>query len=226
MLYWILAFILVGAAHALQLSNPASQAALSKLLQGNERYVKGQLNHPNQSEGRRIEVAKGQAPFATVLGCADSRVSPEILFDQGLGDLFTVREAGNVTDDLILGNIEYGVEHLNTPLVLVLGHTHCGAAEAAAKGKIEGHIGAITKELQGAVALARKDKGDLVDNIVRNNVKLVVEKLRQSTPILKDKVDKGAVQIVGAVYDIDSGKVTVLSETRQTSALPAPSNNR
>lgn len=134
-------------------SSPAvtnGDEALARLMEGNARYVSAKLNHPDQTLQRRAEVASGQHPFAIILTCADSRVPPELLFDQGLGDLFVVRVAGNIVDDDILGSIEYGVGELATPLVMVLGHERCGAVKATVEsveqgGEVPGHIGAWFK---------------------------------------------------------------------------------
>ncbi|HEY4484757.1 MAG TPA: carbonic anhydrase, partial [Nitrospiria bacterium] len=120
--------------------------ALTMLMEGNARYVEGKMLHPNQAADRMGELAKGQHPFAVILGCADSRVPPEIVFDQGLGDLFVLRVAGNIADDAVIGSIEYAVEHLGTTLVFVLGHERCGAVSAAVEvvtkgAKVPGHIG-------------------------------------------------------------------------------------
>ena len=134
------------------------QEALTKLIDGNKRFVSGELVKKDIGESRRQELIKGQQLFAMVLSCSDSRVSPEIIFDQGLGDIFVVRVAGNVVEPTSLGSIEYGVEHLHTPLLVILGHESCGAVTAAleTEGKPEGNIGAILKKIMPAVRTARK----------------------------------------------------------------------
>jgi hypothetical protein len=114
------------------------EAALTRLVEGNKRFVAGSTTHPDQTAERRTETAKGQHPFAIILTCADSRLSPEILFDEGIGDLFVVRNAGNLLDDHVLGSIEYAVEHLHATLIVVLGHTKCGAVSAAVAGSLRG----------------------------------------------------------------------------------------
>jgi carbonic anhydrase len=185
--------------------------ALKQLMAGNQRYVAGKASHPHQDTKRRAELSQSQHPFAALLSCADSRVAPEVIFDEGLGDLFSVRVAGNIVDDAVTGSLEYSVEHLGTPIILVLGHERCGAVQAAiGGGEPKTHIEALTSAINPAVAQARKQKGDLVSNSVRANVRLVVEQLRTSKPILAEAVAKGKVKVVGAVYDLDSGVVKLI----------------
>ena len=184
--------------------------ALQKLMDGNNRYVSAQTAHPNQTPARRSEVIEGQHPFAVIVGCSDSRVPPEIIFDQGLGDLFVIRLAGHVLNDAALGSIEYAVEHLGTRLIMVLGHDNCGAVTAAVKGgDIPGHIGSIVKAIAPAVKKAKNQPGDLLENAIRENVAMVVEQLKYSAPLLKELVENGALKIVGAHYHLDDGKVSV-----------------
>ena len=186
-------------------------AAWKSLTAGNERFVDGHTHHPNQSVARREELAKGQHPFAIVVGCSDSRLSPEIVFDQGLGDLFVVRVAGNIVDDNALGSVEYAVDHLGAKLIVVLGHEKCGAVAAAvASPTAPGHVNSIVKAIQPAVAKAKKEKGDVVDNAVKENVKLVVSELDNSQPVLAKLVKAGTVKVVGARYDLDTGKVEIV----------------
>lgn len=185
--------------------------ALTRLKGGNSRYVKGAAKHPNQDKQARESVAKTQKLFAVILGCADSRVPPEVLFDQGIGDLFVVRVAGNLADDAIIGSIEYAVEHLGTHLVVVLGHERCGAVKATVDGgEAPGHIGALVNAIQPAVTKARGEKGDLLDNSVKENAEMVAEQLRESKPILEEMVKKGKIKIVAARYDLDTGVVELL----------------
>src|SRR5881296_87293 len=176
--------------------------AISKLKDGNGRYTSGNLQHPGQTAERRTELAKTQHPFATIVSCSDSRVPPEIVFDQGLGDLFIVRVAGNVLNDEGLGSIEYGVEILGARLIVVLGHSSCGAVDAAmktvaAKGKAPGHIQSLVTAIKPVVDST--PKGDL-DMMIKANVKHVADALRSSTPILKARVDSGDVQVIGGYY--------------------------
>ena len=192
----------------------APSEAISKLKEGNARYTSGSLQHPGQTAERRTELAKTQHPFATILSCSDSRVPPEIVFDQGLGDLFIVRVAGNVINDEGLGSIEYSVDHLGARLIFVLGHQSCGAVDAAmktiaAKGKAPGHIQSLVTAIKPVVDST--PKGDL-EATIKANVKYVVDALRKSRPILKPKIDSGEVQVVGGYYSLDTGAVTFLDE--------------
>jgi len=192
----------------------ASAEAISKLKDGNGRYTSGNLQHPGQTTERRAELAKTQHPFAAIVCCSDSRVPPEVVFDQGLGDLFIVRVAGNVINDEGLGSIEYTVDHLGTRLILVLGHQRCGAVDAAretiaAKGKAPGHIQSLVTAIKPAVEATAKED---LDATIKANVKHVVQALRSSTPILKAKVDSGQIQVIGGYYSLDTGAVTFLDE--------------
>lgn len=192
----------------------APTEAISKLKEGNGRYTSGNLQHPGQTTERRAELTKTQHPFAIVLSCSDSRVPPEIVFDQGLGDLFVVRVAGNVINDEGLGSIEYAVDHLGSRLIVVLGHQSCGAVKAAretiaAKGKAPGHIHSLVTAIKPAVEATAS--GDL-EATIKANVKHVVNALRSSTPILKAKVDSGEIQVIGGYYSLDTGAVTLLDE--------------
>jgi carbonic anhydrase len=192
----------------------APAEAISKLKEGNGRYTGGNLQHPGQTTERRTELAKTQHPFAAIVSCSDSRVPPEIVFDQGLGDLFVVRVAGNVINDEGLGSVEYTVDHLGTRLILVLGHQRCGAVKAAretiaAKGKATGHIESLVTAIKPAVDATAKDD---LETTVKANVKNVMQALRSSTPILKAKVDSGEIQVIGGYYSLDTGAVTFLYE--------------
>ncbi len=192
----------------------APAEAISKLKEGNGRYTSGNLQHPAQTAERRTELANTQHPFAAVVSCSDSRVPPEIVFDQGLGDLFVVRVAGNVINDEGLGSLEYTVDHLGTRLILVLGHQRCGAVDAArqtiaSKGKAPGHIQSLVAAIKPAVEATAKDD---LETTIKANVKNVVQALRSSTPILKAEVDSGKIQVVGGYYSLDTGAVTFLDE--------------
>lgn len=190
----------------------SADQALQKLMDGNKRYTEAKLKHPNQDPIRRAEMAKGQHPFAVIIGCADSRVPPEIIFDQGLGDLFIIRIAGNVIDNPGLGSIEYGVEHLGVTLVMVLGHEKCGAVDAALKGgEAAGHIGSLVEAIKPAVEKAKTEPGDALDNAVKENVKMVVAQLKASKPILAEMVEKGKIKIIGTRYDLDTGAVELIA---------------
>jgi carbonic anhydrase len=186
-------------------------AVLKQLEIGNARFVAGKPTHPDGSAARRAEIAKGQHPKAVVLGCADSRVPPELVFDAGLGDLFVVRVAGNVADPVDVGSVEYAAEHLGVPVVVVLGHHSCGAVKATvdANGKAEGNIGAIVAEIAPAVSKARGSPGKegLVHDAVHANARRTAAALTERSPILRNLVSEGKVRIAVAVYDLDSGKV-------------------
>jgi carbonic anhydrase len=157
---------------------------------------------------RRAEVAGGQHPFAIVVGCADSRVPPEAIFSQGIGDLFVIRVAGNVIDDDMLGSIEDAVEDFGVPLVVVLGHERCGAVQAALSTEpVPGHVDAVVRRIRPAMARAWQQPGDLLDNAVRANVAASVH---ASAPTVAPLVQKGRVKVVGARYDLDTGAVQFL----------------
>lgn len=189
--------------------------ALQQLLAGNQRYVEAHLSHPHLTTERRAEVARGQHPFAMVFSCVDSRVPPELVFDQGLGDLFVIRTAGHVLDQAAFGSIEFGAAELGIQLLVVLGHERCGAVAAtiAALDKrtaAPGHIGALVTGITPAVEQAQAQAGDLVHNTVRANVALTVRALATS-PILSQAMAQGQLKIVGACYNLDTGNVEVLA---------------
>ena len=183
---------------------------IKKLLEGNQRYITGGALHPNQSFEHRIELTKGQKPIAAILTCADSRVSPEIIFDQGLGDLFVLRVAGNVINDMFIGSLEYAVEHLNVSLLMVLGHSQCGAVDATIKGgNPPGHINSLVQAIKPALDRLKEQSPDWVNIVAKENVKIGVERLRTIDPILTARYDEGDIDIVGAFYDIKTGKVSL-----------------
>ena len=190
--------------------------ALAKLKQGNARFAEHHQQNPNQGEHRLKELVAGQHPVATLLSCSDSRVPPEIVFDQGLGDLFVVREAGHVADEATLGSIEYAVEHLKTPLIVVMGHGSCGAVTAAVDANhthkpAEGNIQRIVEDITPAVKAAG-DSGSRDSQIARAvtaNVKLVMKQIK-ADPALAEALREGKLKIVGAVYDLHSGSITWL----------------
>ena len=189
-----------------------ADSVLAELKGGNQHHAQHQYQHPHENATRQRELVSGQNPHAEILSCSDSRVPPEIIFDQGLGDLFVVRVAGNVASDPEIGSLEYGAEHLHIPLLVVLGHESCGAVTAAVQGSAEAHIAALVNLIKPAVDKSRGQSGDQVANAVRANVQLVVQQLRASTPILSELVAHGKLKIVGGVYSLETGKVTWLSE--------------
>lgn len=185
--------------------------ALQKLIEGNQRFVRHQPQYPDQTASRLQEVAQAQHPFATVLSCADSRVPVEIVFDQGVGDIFDVRVAGNVSTPEVLGSIEYAVALLGTPLFMVLGHERCGAVTAAVQNEpLPGDISSFVNAILPAVDRVKAQSGDLVDNAVVENVRYQIEQLKRS-PLLAERLQSGDLKIVGGRYDLDTGTVTILT---------------
>jgi carbonic anhydrase len=188
--------------------------ALQRLLEGNERYVANKSTNLNESQSRRVELAKGQNPFATIFSCVDSRVPPELVFDRGLGDLFVIRTAGQVIDHAVLGSLEFGVAELKIPLLMVLGHEKCGAVKATVEAvennaTAEAEINWLVDGIRPAVEEAKTQPGDLLDNAVKANVSLTVERLKGSA-LLSEAVETGELKIVGARYDLDTGIVEVI----------------
>lgn len=192
---------------------PNHQEVLDLLLEGNQRYVECRPTYPHQDEARRKQVASGQHPMAVILSCADSRVAPELIFDQGIGDIFVIRVAGNVAaDPTVIASIEFAVSSFNTPLVLVMGHEACGAVKATLDGNP-----APSKSLQGlidairpAVDAARDMPGDSLDNAIVQNVRHTVAQLHQTGDIIPKYVAEHSVAIKGAVYSLQSGRVTMV----------------
>lgn len=191
-----------------------SSDPLENLKNGNERFLAGKPSQLNRDSLRVKELIAGQNPQAIVVTCSDSRVSPEIVFDQGLGDIFTIRTAGNVMDDYEEGSIEYAVEHIGSKLIVVMGHTHCGAIHAMLgthEGEhAPGHIDAIVKTLKAGdkgVTDAKLSNDSIEYYAVLNNVENGVNQLRTSDPILNEKYEDGSINIVGAIYNIETGKV-------------------
>ena len=196
---------------------PTADEVLQQLLSGNQRFMKGETTNPRRAPEDYRPLAAGQRPLAVILGCADSRVAPELLFDQGIGDLFIVRVAGNVAGGggaFVKGSIEYGVAELGAPLVMVLGHTECGAIKAAIKhlddkDPLPGAIGELVNRIRPAVIKAKSMPGDRLDNAIRANVALGVGTLRGLQPIVAPAVKRGQVKVVGALYDLRTGGVTL-----------------
>lgn len=186
-------------------------AALQKLVEGNQRFVQHQPQYPDQSAARLQEVAQAQHPFATVLSCADSRVPAEIIFDQGIGDIFDVRIAGNIATPEAIGSIEYAVVLLGTPLLMVLGHERCGAVTAAVQNQsLPGEISTFVKAILPAVKQIKDQSGDAVDNAVAANVQYQIEQLQRS-PLLMERLQSAKLKIVGGRYDLDTGTVTMIA---------------
>jgi carbonic anhydrase len=189
--------------------------ALARLMSGNARYVEG-ISRRHDFKHEREALSAGQNPFAAVLSCADSRIAPEYCFDTARGDLFVCRVAGNFASDDIVASLEYAVQVLNTPLILVLGHESCGAIAATIKSiqdntTLPGHLPALVAALTPAVNAVRAAPGDLLANATARNVALNVEKLKTAAPILKSFVDDGKIHVVGGIYELRSGHVTLLT---------------
>jgi carbonic anhydrase len=192
----------------------SANEALKMLQDGNARYLADKATHPRQDAARRaLTAGQGQHPFATVLACADSRVPPEVIFDQGLGDLFVVRVAGNVAATDEIGSMEYAVDHFGTPVVVILGHSQCGAVTAVVENaKLPPNIAALVAPIKPAVAKAKEDnpeaaKEALVSAAVKDNVFQAMEDILQKSPIIKGAVKAGKTRLVGALYELDTGKV-------------------
>jgi carbonic anhydrase len=187
------------------------EAALQKLVEGNQRFIRHQLQHPDQSEARMRELTQAQHPFATVLSCADSRVTAEIIFDQGLGDIFDVRVAGNIATPEVVGSLEYAVALLGTPLLMVLGHERCGAVTAAVEnGPLPGAMGTFVQAILPAVNQVKGQAGDVVDQAVTANVRYQMNQLLRSQ-LIRDRTQAGQLHLVGARYDLDTGAVTLIT---------------
>ena len=215
----VLIFIVGAALAAPAAATPAASGisadeALRLLKEGNGRYVDGKLQHPRQDRARRgLTAAQGQHPLATVLTCSDSRVPAEIIFDQGIGDIFVVRVAGNVAATDEIGSIEYAVDHLAAPLVVVLGHSQCGAVTAVVDdAKLPPNIANLVAPIKPAVDKAREANPEAAKEVllkaaITGNVWQAVEDMLRQSPILREKVRDGQAQVVGALYDLDSGQV-------------------
>lgn len=188
-----------------------ADSALARLKEGNTRFIEGKSARPHQDLQRIKEVSLGQKPFAIIVGCSDSRVPSEIIFDQGLGDLFIVRTAGQVSTFASWGSIEFGSAVLGANLIVVMGHTKCGAVAAACKiPDVPGHIVTLINAIKPAAQLGKKQPGDEVENAVKINVAMQVQQLQNLEPVLTKAVQNGNLKIVGAVYDLETGKVAFL----------------
>lgn len=187
-------------------------AALTVLRAGNDRFMAGAAIHPNQDAQRRAALAGAQAPFAVIFGCSDSRLGAEIIFDQGLGDLFVVRTAGHTIGPQVLGSVEYAVTVLRVPLVVVLGHHSCGAVQAARDAVAHGqflsrHVRAVVDAIVPSVRRARGQDIDDVDRIVEIHIQNTVDQLRRYPEALAEAVAGGRCAVVGMTYQLDSGRV-------------------
>jgi carbonic anhydrase len=207
----------------LQAANPSSRpkpgAVLEQLLEGNKRFVEGKLLHPRRGPKDFTALAEGQAPLAVIVGCADSRVAPELIFDQGIGDLFVVRIAGNIVSGAgptVKGSIEYAVAELHARLIMVLGHSGCGACKAAiehieAKDELPGAIGALIEPIRPVVKRVAGEPGDKLANVIKANVQEGVLRLGRLKPILSKLVNWDELKVTGGVYELSSGKVEIVA---------------
>jgi carbonic anhydrase len=192
---------------------------LTRLLEGNKRFVEGQSTRLARTPKDFAADAEGQAPIAAIVGCADSRASPELIFDHGIGDLFVVRVAGNVVSGagpIVKGSIEYAVAELGVRLIMVLGHSQCGAVKAAiahidANDPLPGAIGELVNLIKPAVAAAKGRPGDKLNNVIKANVERCVARLKGLDPILSKSADKGELKIVGATYQLSTGLIEVVA---------------
>lgn len=217
----LMAVVLPGiACKSLSSSRTTTTAAkdpLTILLEGNKRFREDHPIHPDQTLERIRTLKDGQHPFAVIVSCSDSRLPPELIFDQGLGDLFVIRNAGNLIGDYELGSIEYAVEHLHTPLIIVLGHTQCGAIGAYIEHKhdtLHNHIQAIIDYLKAEPEEAQLDELDqqYYYKAVVANIEHGVKLLRYAEPVLHEKVANGELTILGALFNMDTGEVLILEE--------------
>lgn len=188
-----------------------ARRALESLVEGNRRFTAARLTHPRRSPQRRHEVSASQEPIAAVLGCADSRVPPEVIFDQGLGDLFVVRIAGNVLDPAVVESIEYAAEHLGVPLVLILGHSCCGAVTAVASSRgMQERPSRLSEFIGPSIDDVAGEGGSLIEDACRANARRVARELASSTGTLASLVERGELEIVPAYYDLADGSVVLL----------------
>jgi carbonic anhydrase len=198
-------------------SDAAADEVLQRLLKGNQRFVHGTTKNPRRSPADFRPLAEGQRPVVVIVGCADSRVPPELLFDQGVGDLFVVRAAGNIVSGagpIVKGSVEYAVAELGVGLIMVLGHSACGAVKAAIKhvddgDPLPGAIGELVNRIRPAVIKSKDMPGDRLANAITANVLIGVDTLNKLDPIVAPAVSKGQVKVVGAVYDLRTGAVAL-----------------
>ena len=211
----LLALLVVVVFSGSVFAGSAGDASLQKIMDGNKRFASDKLMQKESCDVKRKELSTGQKPYAIVLTCSDSRVPPEVIFDQFLGDIFVIRVAGNVVDQIGLGSIEYAAEHLNSPLLFILGHSKCGAVKATleAKGKPEGNIGVIVKKIQPAAATAKKKGGsedEVFETAIKENVKNVYKDVMTKSTIIPHLVQGGKLKIVAGEYNIATGKVEMI----------------
>jgi carbonic anhydrase len=190
------------------LDNLSAVDALQLLKDGNNRYMEDRVEHPHEGKQYRVELSVAQHPFAIVLGCADSRVIPELIFDRGVGDLFVIRLAGNVADDAVIASIEYAIEHLGTRLVVVLGHENCGAVKAAVNHETSaGKINSLLYYIEPALNSVFSSAENLLEKVIRTHVGHMVDLISRAEPILSLECRRGNLTVLPAYYSLSTGKV-------------------
>jgi carbonic anhydrase len=218
LVYRLFIFVLLISANSckpLEKQPAAAGTPLDDLLEGNARFAAMHPSHPHESKKRMLEIAAAQHPFAVVVCCSDSRVPPEIIFDQGLGDLFVVRTAGNLMGSLEIGSIEYAVEHLGVKQVVIMGHRECGAIKAFTSGaEAPGSIHAIVDSIKAEQEIRQlpADDKDLFNDCIRANILHGVHQLKNQSNLLEEKCRKGELQLIGACYDLQKGLVEIVKE--------------
>ncbi|WP_462417055.1 carbonic anhydrase [Kytococcus sp. Marseille-QA3725] len=198
-------------------NSPSPSEAWATMLEGNGRFVANAPEHPNQDAARRATLADGQAPFAQVFGCADSRVAAEMIFDRGIGDLFVTRTAGQVLDSAVLGTLEFGVHVLGTPLLVVLGHDSCGAVgaglEAHATGALPpGHLSDVVQKVTPSVLTAHREGVTDPRGVMERHVAATVDLIPERSRLVGERLADGSLGIVGAAYDLANGTVRVVHQ--------------
>lgn len=201
---------------------PTHEESLERLLEGHRRFIAGRSSRAPDLTARRRDLEEGQSPFAVVLGCSDSRVPPELVFDQALGDLFVVRVAGNVVAAQLVGSVEFAVEALGCPLIMVLGHSRCGAVEATfdvlenPETTLSSGLGAVVDAIRPAVApliSGDQPRAQRLAMAVRANVVVACRRLRESSPLLDARIADGALRVVGAEYALDTGQIEIICDS-------------
>lgn len=191
----------------------SAEDAMRHLIEGNWRFMNGIAMGPNRTGARRRELVRGQRPLAAILGCSDSRVPPELVFDLGLGELFVVRTTGNIPDESALGSLEYAAGHLGVKLAVVLGHTGCATVGAVVQGnRSEGHLEHILNAIRPSVERTKKDPGEGYLNCITANIVDAVKAVSASVPMLAELVRRGELKVSGALYHLDSGEVDFLPD--------------
>jgi len=204
-------FITLNTVYGVDNAPLTPEKALQSLMEGNKRYINNQSTHPNRSEERRNEIASGQSPYAIIVACADSRVAPEIIFDQGLGDLFVVRVAGNVLGSIEIDSAEYSAIYLNSSVILILGHSNCGAVDAVLKNQTQ-DIEAVAALIEPAVKKVKKAHEDpSLEKCIKMNA-LDMKALIENVPSIKKLINNKKIQVHAAYYDLNTGRVELLEK--------------